>query len=41
MLRDTAETCDVITRNGLELDASAPWLIQALAVARVVAGGRP
>ena len=36
MLRDAAETCDVIVRNGLTPDESAPWLTQALAVARAL-----
>lgn len=36
MLRDAAETCDVISRNGLKVKESDPWLASALAVARVL-----
>lgn len=36
MLRDAAETCDVITRNGLKVKESDPWLASALAVARAL-----
>lgn len=34
LLRTTAETCDAVTRHGLELDESAHWLAPALAAAR-------
>lgn len=36
MLRDAAETCDVIVRNGLKPRVSDPWLASALAVARTL-----
>jgi hypothetical protein len=34
LLRTTAETCDAVTRHGLDLDESAHWLAPALAAAR-------
>jgi len=39
LLRTTAETCDAVTRHGLDLDESAHWLAPALAAARKINGG--
>lgn len=40
MLRDTAETCDAVTRHGITVDERADWLVPALAAARRINGGR-
>jgi len=39
LLRTTAETCDAVTRHGLDLDEAAHWLAPALAAARKINGG--
>lgn len=36
LLRTTAETCDAVTRHGIDLDESAHWLFPALAAARQI-----
>ncbi|GGW98948.1 hypothetical protein [Streptomyces chartreusis] len=41
MLRTTAETCDAVTRHGLDLDETAHWLAPALAAARQINGADP
>ena len=41
LLRTTAETCDAVTRHGLDLDETAHWLAPALAAARRINTTRP
>jgi hypothetical protein len=41
LLRTTAETCDAVTRHGVEVDLHAHWLAPALAAARAINGGQP
>jgi hypothetical protein len=39
MLRTVADTCDSVTRHGLEIDETAYWLAPSLAAARKINGG--
>lgn len=41
LLRTTAETCDAVTRHGVEVDVTAHWLAPALAAARAINGTTP
>lgn len=41
IFRDAAETCDVVTRHGIEVDERADWLVPTLAAARKINGGKP
>lgn len=40
ILRDAAETCDAVTRHGIEIDERADWLVPTLAAARKINGGQ-
>jgi hypothetical protein len=41
LLRTTAETCDAVTRHGVEVDQTAHWLAPALGAARAINAAPP